>query len=224
MIGGLPLPPPGALLVVSPHLDDAVLSCSALLDRAEPIDVLTVFTGAPDPPVRASWDKLTGFEDSAQSMAARREEDRVAFRDTRHRVRYLDLLEREYSPHPRPSSDLETIASAVGEWSERAGGGVVAVPAGAGRRPGRVGAKIESLLGPRRGTPPHPDHLLVRDTAVAALEPHPTSGILLYEELPYAFDGAADREVSALASRCGVRAIPCSVEVDTGRKARRIAA
>ncbi|HKH30912.1 MAG TPA: hypothetical protein VKA45_07660 [Gaiellaceae bacterium] len=42
--------PAGALLLVSPHLDDVVLSCTALVERAEPIDIVTLFAGAPDPP------------------------------------------------------------------------------------------------------------------------------------------------------------------------------
>src|SRR5436305_1067911 len=55
------------LLLVSPHPDDAALSCAALLARVEPIDVLTVFAGSPDPPSQGSWDRVTGFVDSTES-------------------------------------------------------------------------------------------------------------------------------------------------------------
>ncbi len=42
--------PSGPLLIVSPHLDDAVFSCSALLGRGEPAEVLVAFAGFPNPP------------------------------------------------------------------------------------------------------------------------------------------------------------------------------
>ena len=41
--------PAGPLLLVSPHLDDAALSCAALLERDEPITVLDVFTLVHEP-------------------------------------------------------------------------------------------------------------------------------------------------------------------------------
>ena len=71
-------PPSGALLIVSPHFDDAALSCAALLDRGEPADVLTIFSGAPEPPQQGWWDERCGFASSAESVPARRREDENA--------------------------------------------------------------------------------------------------------------------------------------------------
>src|SRR5437879_5957076 len=84
------------LLLLSPHFDDAVLSCAALLARERPLDVLTIFTGVPNPPRQSAWDRTTGFADSTQSVAARRAEEQAAFSGGRHGLAFLDLLETEY--------------------------------------------------------------------------------------------------------------------------------
>jgi LmbE family N-acetylglucosaminyl deacetylase len=220
----LRVPPSGPLLVVSPHLDDAALSCSAILDRAEKADVITVFTGEPDPPFQGGWDRLTGFADSAASMAARREEDHIAFRGSGHRLRYLDLLDYEHSGHPRPRSDHDSIVNAVSEWADRVGEGVVALPAGAGRRLGPVRTRLRRRMGRFGGVLANPDHLLVRDSAIDSLAHRATFAVLLYEELPYALDMDADREVQSLAAKTSRRPAPESVEVDRDLKARRIGA
>jgi LmbE family N-acetylglucosaminyl deacetylase len=218
------LPPSGPLLVVSPHLDDAALSCSVLLDRAEAGEILTVFAGEPDPPIRGPWDKLTGFANSAESMAARRREDRDALKESGHRLRYLDLLEYQYAAHPRSASERQAIASAVGGWAQEIDGGIVALPAGAGRRLGPVRSRLQRLMGRSGGILANPDHLFVRDAAFETIERPLNFNVLLYEELPYALDQGADREVLSVTSKLALRAVECSVEVDRDRKAKRIAA
>jgi len=218
------VPPSGPLLVISPHLDDAVLSCSALVDREEPATVMTVFSGEPNPPLQTEWDTLTGFQDSAMAMAARRAEDQAALGGTGHQLRYLDLLQIGYSPPPRPESDRRAIAAAVEEWARGRNAGVVALPAGAGRSIGRLRARIGRRIGFRTPILPHPDHLFVRDNAIEVIVRFPTISVLLYEELPYLLDGTADRQVLSAAKRWGQDAIPCSVEVDRQRKAVRVAA
>ncbi|MEU6276991.1 PIG-L family deacetylase [Streptomyces populi] len=74
--GGVPL------VVLSPHLDDAVLSCGALLAYARrhvPVTVVTLFTTAAPPPYTLSarrFLRLTGMRDAEELYAARRAEDR----------------------------------------------------------------------------------------------------------------------------------------------------
>ena len=58
------------MLVVSPHLDDAVLSAFALLDHQTNTSVLTVFTGAPAD-LTTDWDRDRGFPDATAQMSAR---------------------------------------------------------------------------------------------------------------------------------------------------------
>jgi LmbE family N-acetylglucosaminyl deacetylase len=217
-----PLSPRGPVLVVSPHLDDAALNCAAVLDRREPLDVLTVFTGAPAYPHQSNWDRRTGFSSSIESMVARREEDRRAFQGSGHRLHHLGL--HENAPHPRPDSDRDAISAAVRRWTEGIERGLVALPAGAGWR-GRWRFRFARMIGrPAGGLKQHPDHVFVRNAALDALGVDSNCELLLYEEVPYSFSQAADAEVASVASRIGVRAIVRSIEVDRRRKANRIAA
>jgi LmbE family N-acetylglucosaminyl deacetylase len=73
----------GRVVVVSPHLDDAVLSLAATIARATRsgahVDVLTVFAGDPasDTPA-GGWDSRGGFATEGEAATARRAEDREA--------------------------------------------------------------------------------------------------------------------------------------------------
>ncbi len=207
---------------MSPHLDDAILSCEALVSRAEPIDVLTVFAGAPVPPQRGWWDLDTGFPDSETSMAARRAEDAAAFAGTPHRLTYLELLELQHQPERTPE-DRDAIGKAITGWLERNPGGAVALPAGAGCSQAWTARWLRRLRREQCSPPQHIDHLNVRNAALRAL--HGTDeSVLLYEEIPYLFGCPADREAERAAAAGGWRAEPFSVEIDPGRKAERIAA
>lgn len=212
----------GRLLLVSPHLDDAALSCGALLARTDPVDVLTVFAGQPDPPQQGAWDRLTGYSSSDHSVPARLAEDRAAFSGSPHRVTTLPLLELQHITEPRPSSDSEVIAREVRSWLEQ-GPGTVAIPAGAGFRAGRLVTRLERM---RRSRVQefHPDHVFVRDAVVATVCDEVEVPILLYEELPYLWGRPADREVAGISTVCGRTAQPVIVTVDRRLKADRIAA
>jgi hypothetical protein len=62
---------------LSPHLDDAVLSCWSLIDSDEDVTVVTVFSGAPESGFVSPWDADSGV-DSATRMAQRVAENRAA--------------------------------------------------------------------------------------------------------------------------------------------------
>ena len=68
------------VVVLSPHCDDAVLSCGQFLARHPGTTVVTVFCGTPavypDPP--NAWSRLSGFAAGDDSAALRRGEDRAA--------------------------------------------------------------------------------------------------------------------------------------------------
>lgn len=218
---GLVMPgiPPGPLLLVSPHLDDAVFSCEALIGRDEPIDVLNVFSGAPDPPQVGWWDVECGFANSEESMAARRLEDQAAYEGTPHRVEYLDLLELQHVEGRTPD-DFAAIGAAVAGWLDRNPGGIVALPAGAGCRQGRFSPLLRRFGLSRCSPPQHIDHLNVRNALLDVLRPAGAS-VLLYEEMPYVFGGPADREVAKVAD--GAAPDPIVVAIDRERKAARVA-
>jgi LmbE family N-acetylglucosaminyl deacetylase len=211
------------LLVLAPHCDDAALSCAALIARARPIEVLTVFAGEPEPPRRSSWDRTTGFVDSAASVATRRAEERAAFADTPHTLRFLELLEGEYLDAPRPRADADAITAAAAAWLDAHPNGIVAVPAGAGVRPGRLRATLRRLVR-RGGRLRHPDHVVVRDAGLdAALAAGRARQALLYEDFPYSWAQGADDEVRRVVRSRRAGATPLVVSVDRDEKATRIA-
>ena len=214
-------PPSGALLVVSPHLDDAALSCAALLDRGEAVDVLTLFSGAPEPPRQGWWDERCGFASSAESMPARRREEERALAPDGHRIHLLDLLEQQHFDGPRPAREADLIAEAVRDRLAEMGGGSVAVPAGAGWAPYWLPTRVAKRLREPRGPEPHDDHVFTRDAVLGAgLR---DASLLLYEELPYLWGGSAERAARRAAHAHGYRAHLEVVSVDRERKASRLA-
>ena len=202
-------------------MDDAAFSCAALLALDEPVDILTVFAGAPDPPrVGCWWDVACGFADSNQSMRVRLAEERAAFAGSRHGLMLLDLLDGQYLDGPRTAIDSEKIAAAIRGWIDRIGDGAVAIPAGAGADRSR----IRSRLRMRRGPAAHPDHIFVRDAALWALVEFRSMERLIYEEFPYLWGNAADGAVRKAARRFHLRPEPFELEVDRVAKATRISA
>ena len=74
---------PDGLVVVSPHLDDAILSLGASIARATSegghVTVLTVFGGEPTSELPAGgWDRRGGFATEGEAVRARRAEDEAA--------------------------------------------------------------------------------------------------------------------------------------------------
>jgi LmbE family N-acetylglucosaminyl deacetylase len=220
MSGSRSFDPSRPLLLLSPHFDDAAFSCAALLARSAPVDVLTVFGGEPEPPRRGWWDRECGFASSTEGLAARRREEQSAFADSQHRVTWLSLLEFQYVQGPRPQKERAVILEAVREWSSRAGNETVAIPAGAGRKLGRVALRLAALAPGRLGFLQNPDHVFVRDAALAALRERPSLTGLIYEELPYLWSVPADEEVRAAAAEWSFAAEPFAIPVDRGEKAR----
>lgn len=123
------------VLIVSPHLDDALLSASEIVRRVEP-EVWNVLAGEPDDPVTTDWDRRAGFADSHAQMVARRREDAAAFEETGVNVRQFDGLEEVYTTPERQERDLLELRWELIAWVDgHSGEGrrpVVVAPAGAG--------------------------------------------------------------------------------------------
>src|ERR1700722_12054658 len=66
------------LFIVSPHFDDAVFSCSALLATHPDAVVCTVFAAAPEQNMQTEWDTRAGFTSAHESVNARTLEDNRA--------------------------------------------------------------------------------------------------------------------------------------------------
>jgi GlcNAc-PI de-N-acetylase len=137
-------------IIVSTHLDDAVMSCWSLIDGATDVTVVTVFTGGPDPGFLGAWDSDSGAADSATRMEQRRAEDRAALAVAGCAYVHLGLLEVEYGGGACPP---DAIADVLADAD------VVYAPAGIGLRHvnkehGRVRDAVLSL---------HPDAVLYAD-------------------------------------------------------------
>jgi LmbE family N-acetylglucosaminyl deacetylase len=148
----------GSIAVVSPHLDDAALSCWSILTEANAV-VVNVFAGVPASGVVGEWDRVVGSSDGATLVATRRREDRVALDAAGCEAVYLDFVESQYGAHSSPDDLARAISSLLrDDYSE------LVLPAGIGG---------------------HPDHLHVRAVGlrVAATARLP---VRLYAELPYA--------------------------------------
>lgn len=115
-------------VVLSPHLDDAVLSCWHLLGGSGEVSVINVFAGSPAPGSGAYWwDRESGATDSAVRMAERRVEDREAFSIAGRTATNLDFLEEQYEP---PDQSVEVITARLRELIDP--GAVVYAPAALG--------------------------------------------------------------------------------------------
>ena len=153
------------LVVVSPHLDDAVLSCAALLAARPGGRVVTAYTAGPAAWTDlTSWDERCGFRAGVDVMAARKQEDRSALALLGAEPVWLDLVEGQYEPRPGPAQVRDRL------WQHL----TTLVPAP---------VTIAVPLGLD-----HPDHVTVSD-ALLALRAEgllPDATWLLYEDLPYA--------------------------------------
>lgn len=144
--------------VLSPHLDDAILSCWHVLDGRDDVTVVNVFTASPSPGTRAPWwDRLTGAQDPVARMGERRTEDRRALDLVARDAVHLDLLDAQYGNRELSAASL---AGRLGALLQP--GTVVLAPAGLSR---------------------HPDHEIVRDAALELAR----SGrsVILYADLPH---------------------------------------
>lgn len=144
--------------VLSPHLDDAVLSCWHVLEGRGDVRVVNVFTGSPPRGTPTPWwDRLTGARDPIERMRERREEDRRALALVAREAVDLDLLDGQYG---RADLPVDSLVARLRTSLEP--GTLVCAPAGLGR---------------------HPDHELVRDAALGLARAG--RQVAIYADLPH---------------------------------------
>jgi LmbE family N-acetylglucosaminyl deacetylase len=92
------------IVVVSPHLDDAVLGCARFMAVNPGVTVVTVFAGNPGayPEPMRTWDVQSGFGPGDDVMEVRRAEDRAALALVDATPVHLDFVEHTYNPGDRP--------------------------------------------------------------------------------------------------------------------------
>jgi LmbE family N-acetylglucosaminyl deacetylase len=85
------------LVVISPHLDDAVFSCGDLLRTRPGSIVVTVFAGHPrHQHGSTSWDERCGFAGGADVVTHRRAEDAAALAHLGATPRWLEIVDPQY--------------------------------------------------------------------------------------------------------------------------------
>jgi LmbE family N-acetylglucosaminyl deacetylase len=86
------------IVIISPHLDDAVLGCSTLMAAHPGATVVTVFAGRPTeyPTPMERWDSLCGFVEGDEVHVARRAEDAAALAVLDATPVWLDFVEHSY--------------------------------------------------------------------------------------------------------------------------------
>jgi hypothetical protein len=146
-------------VILSPHFDDAVLSCWHLLAGAGEVLVVNVFAGEPATGALGWWDQLAGATDSAAAVRTRIEEDHQALALTGRTAVNLPFLDSQY------------------RQSDQAPGEIVRALRG-------VLVKDARIYAPASLGDDHRDHAAVR---AAALALHAEGAdVALYADLPHA--------------------------------------
>ena len=105
----------GRLLVISPHLDDAVFACGDALRACPGAMVITVFAGGPQDWTRQTlWDSAAGFEPGQDVLRCRREEDRQALSLLGARPRWLPFWPSQYGCSPSGRQIMTALADTIG--------------------------------------------------------------------------------------------------------------
>jgi LmbE family N-acetylglucosaminyl deacetylase len=104
------------VVVISPHLGDAVFACGQLLADHPGSVVVTALAGRP-PVYRglSLWDAAAGFRAGDDVVAARRAEDRAGLGVLGARPVWLDLCERQYDRSPALVTLVPALEAAVVE-------------------------------------------------------------------------------------------------------------
>ena len=150
------------LVILSPHLDDAVLSCAQVLMAHPGSVVITVFAGRPSDGRWSAWDHRC-FRSGQDPMPLRWQEDRQALASIGSIPIHMRFLDVGYGIS-YVAGDLTT---ALGTELKK-------------RRP-------ESVLVPLGIF--HSDHILVHEAAISLICGYsPQTRWVVYEELPYRFE------------------------------------
>lgn len=146
------------MLVVSPHLDDAVLSVGQVIGAQLDVTVMTIFGGMPSSSdMLTAYDKACGFGSSREAVLVRRREE----------MRAMNVLGSESVVHDFPDHqygvDVEEMREEIRDCI-------------------RVVARESDVVLVPLGIS-HPDHLIVAAESLEAVRGH--GAAFVYEEQPY---------------------------------------
>jgi LmbE family N-acetylglucosaminyl deacetylase len=158
-------------VVVSPHLDDAVLSAWLVLRRSPRARVVTCFAGLPESGAVGSWDGA-----GPRAVEARRAEDLRALAMTGSEPVHLDLLDAQYRRGSEPAREHHP----EGAHPDQADEEELVARLAAALEPHLRSADEVWLPAALGG---HVDHALTRRAALAAGSEHALRHV--YADLPY---------------------------------------
>ena len=192
------------VVVLSPHLDDAVLSCGQFLAAHPGATVITVFAGFPPryPDPLDHWSVLSGFRPGDDVTAARRAEDADALALLGATPRWLDFVEAKFAPDQPPATPEEVAGVLGGEL--------------AALRPSLVLAPLGLA---------NPEHICLHDATVLVrgrgLGTGPEPSWICYQDMGYHhIPGQMAWRVAKL-FRAGVWPTPVAMPVDPSLRAKR---
>lgn len=173
------------LFAISPHLDDAVFGCAALLAARPGAYVCTVFAGTPGERQDTEWDRAAGYADSTHAMRGRWREDDRALGVCRAKALRLNFLDGQYGALPA----AETLADALYEaFAAHAGDGDAALVAPLGVH--------------------HPDHVRVGEAWALLLRTGRVASCIVYEDAIHrAARGVVEKRLGEL-DKAGLRIAP----------------
>lgn len=194
-------------IYLSPHLDDAALSCGGMIyaqsQRGEPVLVVTVFAGIPD------YTNLSAFArfqhewwgNPADPVSTRREEDRCACEILGATPLHLDGLDAIYRRHPETGDTLYNSDDDIFGPLHQADH--VRAEELAARIVQMIAAEGAQLYAPLAAGN-HVDHQLVREAAIhLALQGLP---VRFFEDFPYVADPGTLMDALAASAPGGWRA------------------
>lgn len=149
------------IVILSPHLDDAVFSCWYQIIKQN-TQVITIFAGIPKDKTPSSWDLSLGQTDAQKGVRLRRKENTDALRATKTKILNLNNLDNSYRKSP-PS--IIEIADKIDSIIPRSA--TIIAPAGL--------SKYQ-----RKG---HEDHVLVRLVALELM--NRGRQVKFYADIPY---------------------------------------
>lgn len=193
------------MLVVSPHLDDAVLGVGDVLAVATGATVVTAFTASPDryPDPPTAWSRVCGFGPADDIAAVRRAEDERALARLGARAVHLAFVELAHAVRPPdPGAVPDGFDEALAATIRAVGPTAVLVPLALG----------------------HPEHRLVAEAVERIRSGFRDPVWIAYAEIPYlAVPGALAVRLAELTAT-GVVLEPLVPGTDPMARARKVAA
>ncbi len=188
------------VVIVSPHLDDAVLGCGRFMALHPGVTVVTLYAGRPAayPEPMTHWDTVSGFSTGDDVLAVRRGEDAAALAVVGARPVWLDVVEHQYLDRAHwvgPDRTAQPLEAALRALDPTA----VFLPFGLA----------------------NPDHGATHDAGMAVRDRYPDPVWFCYEDSGYKhIPGLLAWRVSALFRR-NVWPTPVAIDTEGGDGAKR---